>query len=130
MKNSGEIAEIIGETGYRFNGQEFTHLDKIEINHLENFDGAFGVPSQFAQLQKFVDLYCQFADRFKLINTQIIKREMEFLPVTFRNYLTTHPEYIAARERKARGDSFDFSSPLIVLEGMCLFERVILGKCF
>jgi hypothetical protein len=130
MKNSGEIAEIIGESGYHFNGQAFTHLDKIEINHLENFDGAFGVPSQFAQLQKFVDLYCQFTDRFKLINTQIIKREMEFLPVTFRNYLTTHPEYIAARERKARGESFDFSSPLIVLEGMCLFERVILGKCF
>ncbi len=130
MKNSGEIPEIIGESGYRFNNQEFTHLDKIEINHLENFDGAFGVPSQFAQLQKFVDLYCQFADRFKLINTQIIRREMEFLPVTFRNYLTTHPEYVAARERKARGDSFDFNSPLIVLEGMCLFERVILGKCF
>lgn len=130
MKNSGEIPEIIGESGYRFDGQEFMHLDKVETNHLENFDGAFGVPSQFAQLQKFVDLYCQFADRFKLINTQIIKREMEFLPVTFRNYLTTHPEYIAAKERKARGDSFDFNSPLIVLEGMCLFERVILGKCF
>lgn len=130
ISNANEIPEIIGESGYRFNGQEFTHLDEIEVHHLESFDGTFGVPSQFVQLQKFVDLYCQFADRFKLINTQIIKREMEFLPVTFRNYLTTHPEYIAARERKARGDSFDFSSPLIVLEGMCLFERVILGKCF
>jgi hypothetical protein len=130
MSNANEIPEIIGESGYRFNNQEFTNLDRIEVQHLENFDGAFGVPSQFVQLQKFVDLYCQFADRFKLINTQLIRREMEFLPVTFRNYLTTHPEYVAARERKARGDSFDFSSPLIVLEGMCLFERVILGKCF
>ncbi|GAB4198395.1 MAG: hypothetical protein OHK0057_09740 [Thermoflexibacter sp.] len=130
MSNAHEIPEIIGEAGYCFNGHKFTHLDKIEAHHLENFDGALGVPSKFAQLQKFVDLYCQFADRFKLINTQTIKREMELLPVIFRNYLSTHPEYVAARERKTRGDTFDFCSPLIVLEGMCLFERVILGKCF
>ncbi len=130
MSNANEIPEIIGESGYRFDGYELTALDKIEIHHLENFDGVFGVPNHFVQLQKFVDLFCQFADRFKLINTQVIKREMEFLPVTFRNYLATHPEYVAAQERKAKGDSFDFSSPMIVLEGMCLFERVILGKCF
>jgi len=42
------------------------------------------------------------------------------------NYLQSIPEY----QQATREDQFDFEMPIIILEGMCFLDTVLMNKLF
>ena len=42
------------------------------------------------------------------------------------NYLQSIPEY----QQATREDQFDFEMPIIILEGMCFLDNVLMNKLF
>jgi hypothetical protein len=124
IEKTNHIPEVIGENGYTYNGNPLTSLNEILPQHLASFDGDFRTPIKFEELGKFISIYCNFCDKYQLANSRQIKDTASALSLLFRNYVATHPEYIAAMATQQQSGNFEFKSPMIILEGMCLFENV------
>jgi hypothetical protein len=124
IEKTNHIPEVIGENGYTYNGNPLTSLNEILPQHLASFDGDFRTPIKFEELGKFIAIYCNFCDKYQLANSRQIKDTASALSLLFRNYVATHPEYIAAMATQQQSGNFEFKSPMIILEGMCLFENV------
>ncbi len=125
-----KIPEIIGEEGYEHNRSPLSSTAPISSELLRQFNKGFTFPSRFVCLERFVSIYMTFCDKYELLNTQPIRRSLENLPhEQFANYLTSHPEFLAAEQNFQKNGKFDFLAPMFVLEGMCLFEKVLLPQC-
>ena len=125
IEKTDHIPEVIGENGYTFNGQVLTSLNEILPQHLASFNGDFRTPIKFEELGKFISIYSNFCDKYQLLPSSKPMKDMAAaLSLLLNNYVATHPEYIAAAAVQQQGGSFEFKSPMIILEGMCLFENV------
>ncbi len=124
IESTNHIPEVIGENGYTYKDQPLDALQEILPLHLEAFNGDFRCPIRFEELGKFIGIYTAFCDKYQLFNTRPVKDTAASLSLLLNNYVATHPEYIAARSQQQQGGNFEFKSPLIILEGMCLFENV------
>lgn len=130
LNTSGNrISELIGEEGYTYNGQPVNSLDDVEFKFLRDFGTQLSYPREFKQFSGFVKKFAAFAKEhfgFSLPNIQQEINDMEIV-----SYVTNIPEFILARDAGSRdADEFDFESPIIILEGMCFLDKVLLEKVF
>jgi hypothetical protein len=125
LNGNNVIPEIVGEEGYTYNGKPFKFTDVIESEHLKSFGGKFKYPDRFEKLEEFTEIYCDFVAKNGLLNTDNIREAVKELSRTeFLGYVQGLPQFSSARA----GAIFDFKSPMIILEGMCLLDRVILEE--
>ncbi|TAF32588.1 MAG: hypothetical protein EAZ57_07770 [Cytophagales bacterium] len=124
------IPEIIGEEGYELNRTPLASTASISTELLRKFNKDFTFPNRFVCLERFANLYMDFCDKYELLNTMPIRRALSNLPHEhFANYLSSHPEFLAAEQNFQKTGKFDFLAPMFVLEGMCLFEKILLPQC-
>jgi hypothetical protein len=126
VHNNAEIPEIIGEEGYKYDGKLLNFTDEITEKHLKSFGGQFEYPNEFKKLEEFTDIYCQFVATNRLLDVSIIKKAVKDLSKDyFHAYVESLPQFKTAQDNS----EFDFKSPMIILEGMCLLDNVILKEC-
>jgi hypothetical protein len=129
IEKTDHIPEVIGENGYTYNGNPLTSLNEILPQYFASFDGDFRTPTRFEELSKFITLYRSFCDKYQLrLSSQDIKIAVDTLALELNNYVVNHPEYVAAarlnRTQQSDNQEFGFNSPMIILQGMCLFEKI------
>ena len=119
----------MGELGYEFDGHSLSFVEEVKAEYLQNFSRTFIVPKTFKKLETFVDIYSKFVREHNLIDDKIILEGVKNIPRDhFPTYVSSLPQYIEAKE--AGKDKFDFRAPMIILEGMCLLDNIILPECF
>jgi hypothetical protein len=121
------IPEIVGEEGYTLDGQPLKFTDVITEEHLKSFGGKFKYPKEFKKLEEFTTIYCDFVSKNGMLKVEnVTKAVKELSKAHFQGYVQDLPQFSSAK----RGATFDFKSPMIILEGMCLLDRVILEELF
>jgi hypothetical protein len=99
-------------------------FDDVELKHLKNFGTEFSYPREFKRFTDFVKIFYAFSkDQFGFFLPDI-QQEINNMPLV--SYVNNIPEYILARD----GQDFDFEAPVIILEGMCFLDEVLMKKIF
>ncbi len=127
------IPEILGERGYQVlneagQTEDISPLSPMQAEYLNALGKkGFKVPTEFAELKRFVAVYAKFVKDWELADYKTLMQGVEALPLDyFTGYVTTLPQYKAARD----GGEFDFSASMFVLEAMCLMDQILLPSLF
>lgn len=79
--------------------------------------------------------FMEFANEFYNVTTQFFQLPLSkadcmdgFRKMNICSYIKNLPEFRQAQDNKTDDDSFDFSAPVIILEGMKFLEEVVLKK--
>jgi len=118
----GEMAELVGEEGYTFEGAPVDPLGSVERRHLQYFGNQLMLPRAFPRFTAFAKILEKFSTRYFGFSMPDIEQEvakMNLVP-----YVKNLPEYQLAQ----RGTTFDFEAPLIILEGMCFMDTVLMPR--
>jgi hypothetical protein len=127
VTSSEEIPEIVGEEGYQFDKRPLSFTDTITTEHLKEFGGRLEYPDNFIKLEEFAEIYCNFVSKNDLLDVSVIREAVKGLSrAHFQSYVESLPQFATARS----SIEFDFKTPMIILEGMCLLDNVILKECF
>ena len=131
-------SDIFGESGFKFykdpNNSVATPLeahDIVSTDHFEDLQFALEFPEKFVEFEKFLDVFLEFVGPNTtgiIPNTKILREKSGSLGRQLKSYITNDPEF-----RKAHNplvDSFDFKHSMLVLEGMCFLERMLIPEVF
>ena len=123
MSNS-QISEILGEDGYKFQGNILESGDSVEPKFLSSFGSEFAAPETFPKFTEFCALFYNLSQTFFGFDLPTIQNDINSMKLM--NYLESIPEY----QQALREEQFDFEMPIIILEGMCFLDTVLMNKLF
>lgn len=125
LNTSGsKIMELMGEEGYTYNGATIESIDDVQIKYLKDFGSQLSYPREFKRFAEFVKIFSSFSKEYFAFNLPNIQQEINDMPIV--SYVNNIPEFILARD----SEDFDFEAPIIMLEGMCFLDEVLLKKIF
>jgi len=124
--HSDTIKELIGEEGYTSNGALIESFDAVEINYMQNFGKSqFLPPREFKTFNSFFDIFSEYSKQTFGVNLSNLKDQINSMSLA--PYVQNIPEYKMAASRP---EEFDFEAPVIVLEGMCFLDTILMEKLF
>ncbi len=132
-------SDIFGEDGFLFyppNSKEAVTLnadDNISTKHLEEMDFGIELPQKFVHFNKFMDIYIDFVGPNKtgiVKNISAINNKRGELERELKGYILNDPEWQKAAEQKRQGQNFDYKHSMLVLEGMCFLNKIIIPQVF
>jgi hypothetical protein len=121
---SEQIHELIGEEGFNYNGAPIEEFANVESKFMQHFGNQFSPPREFKRFSEFANIFYSFSHDFFGFNLPNMQQEINNMRL--KSYIENIPEYILAK----RGQEFDFEAPVIVLEGMCFLDTVLMEKLF
>jgi len=134
-KKGAKPLEVIGEDGFellRTSGESipFSSDSSITPSLMENIGGMFlhrpkDDNKPCPRFMEFAHVYFQVATQFFGLKASQDDFMKGFTDMNIADYITQMPEYKTAKQSKK---GFDFVAPIIILEGMQFFEKVILKR--
>lgn len=129
-------SDIFGETGFRFFGdqQQATELqadDIISTQHFQDLQFGLEFPEKFEAFDAFLSHYLDFVGpqtTGMVGNVRSLQERARGLSRELKGYIMTDPEYKKAQD--SRSDHFDYKHSMLVLEGMCYLEKVLIPELF
>jgi hypothetical protein len=119
-----QVSELIGEEGFTYNGAEVEQLAPVEPKFMQHFGNQFSTPREFKRFSEFAAIFYAFSNEF--FGFSLPGMEKEINNMRLKAYIQNIPEYQLAQ----RAQEFDFEAPVIVLEGMCFLDTVLMEKLF
>jgi hypothetical protein len=119
-----QISELIGEEGFTYNGAEVEQLAPVEPKFMQHFGNQFSTPREFKRFNEFAKIFHAFSSEF--FGFSLPGMEKEINNMRLKAYIANIPEYQLA----TRAQEFDFEAPVIILEGMCFLDTVLMEKLF
>jgi len=119
-----QIGELIGEVGFKYDGVEVEDLASVETKFMRNFGNQFSTPREFKRFLEFTQIFYAFCHEYFEFTMPSITSDINNMRLIA--YIGNIPEYMLAR----RSDEFDFEAPVIILEGMCFLDTILLPKLF
>ncbi|RMG26507.1 MAG: hypothetical protein D6730_09015 [Bacteroidetes bacterium] len=129
-------SDIFGEKGFKIfaQGQQAQELradDIISTRHFEDLQFGLEFPERFESFEKFLDIYLQFvgpATTGMLGNVRSLREQAQQLSRELKGFIMTDPEYRKAQDGST--DVFDYKHSMLVLEGMCYLEKMLIPGLF
>jgi hypothetical protein len=122
------VHELIGEVGYALDGTALEELSPVDPSLLRNLGAQFQVPDDFPRFGEFAKLFRTFSKEHFGVSLSGIEEDIRRMP--FVSYVRNLAEYQAALKEEAKGEDFGFEAPLIILQGLCFLDEVLLKKLF
>jgi len=119
-----QISELIGEEGFTYNGAEVDQLAPVESRFMQHFGNQFSTPREFKRFNEFAKIFYSFSNEFFGFNLPTIEQDINGMRL--KSYIENIPEYQLAK----RAQEFDFEAPVIILEGMCFLDTILMEKLF
>lgn len=119
-----QISELVGEDGYTYNGAAVDEFDAVEPRFMQHFGNQFFNNRSYRRFTDFAKLFEAFAREFFGVSLPALGGDISGMKL--RAYIENIPEYQLAK----RAEEFDFEAPVIMLEGMCFLDTVLLPKLF
>lgn len=129
-------SDIFGEKGIRLYVEgEDKEFDADEIIHSEYFTdpGAFTFSEEPENFNEFLDLFLDFVGPQTEIvkNTNTLKMKSVNMKELLTAYLSNDPEWLKANKRKNNADGvFEYRFPIIIAEGLCFLEKILIPEVF
>ena len=123
-QSSSQISEIIGEQGYTYQGNLLDAGSSIEPRFLKDFGSKLSTPDTYINFTKFCDLFYNLSKQYFGLKLPNIENDINSMKLM--NYLRSIPEY----DKALRAEEFDFEMPIIIIEGMCFLDTVLMKKLF
>jgi hypothetical protein len=134
-KSLREKSDIFGEKNIKLyiDGEDKLFAEK-DVLYAEYFadPGCFTFPDELTNFNAFLDIYLDFVGTQTNIvkNTTSIKMGAANLKEILTSYLMNDSEWKKANKYKNEGKDFDYRFPLIIAEGLCFLEKVIIPEVF
>ncbi len=122
--NSDQISELIGEEGFNYNGAIVDQFANVEPRFMQHFGNQFSTPREFKRFSEFAKIFYGFSNEFFGFSLPAIQQEINNMKL--KSYIENIPEYQLAK----RAQEFDFEAPVIILEGMCFLDTILMDKLF
>lgn len=120
-----QITELIGEDGYTYNGAYVDIMAPVEPKFMQHFGNQFSTPRDgFKRFYEFARIFYSFTHEY--FGFSLATLEADINNMKLKSYIENIPEYLLAK----RSQEFDFEAPVIILEGMCFLDTVLLEKLF
>jgi hypothetical protein len=123
-KSDSQISEIIGEEGFKYQGNILESGNAVEPKYLLSFGSQFSNPNTYVRFTEFCQIFYGLSNKFFGFDLPTIQNDINSMKLM--NYLQSIPEY----QQATREDQFDFEMPIIILEGMCFLDTVLMNKLF
>ena len=137
VKTSDDIrsnSDIFGEKGFVLFKDGAQHeleaKDVISNTHFEDLQFGLEFPARFEEFEKFLDIFLNFTGKITGIvkNTRTLKDRSADLSRELKGFIMADPEYKNAQDTSY--DEFDYKHSMLVLEGMCYLEKVLIPEVF
>ena len=119
-----QISELIGEVGFTYNGADVDQLSSVEARFMQQFGNQFSTPREFKRFNEFSKIFYMFSKEFFGFNLPTLEQDINNMRL--KSYIENIPEYQLAK----RAQEFDFEAPIIILEGMCFLDTILMQKLF
>lgn len=119
-----QIAELIGEEGYTYNGADVDEFAPVEAKFLRHFGNQFATPRDFKRFGEFAAIFRTFSKEY--FGLSLPTMEQDIRAMRLKSYVSNLPDYLVANS----SSDFDFEAPVIILEGMCFLDTVLLPRLF
>ena len=128
-------SDIIAEKGIKYlqNGQfiEFDEDAVVEPEFFENI-GQFEFPENLENFNTFLRVFIDFIGHKSGLVTNIasIENKAKDLTSLLSAYIQNDPEYKKARNAKQQSNKFEYRFPILIAEGLCYLEKVLIPEIF
>jgi len=119
-----QISELIGEEGFTYNGAEVEPFAPVESRFMQHFGNQFSTPREFKRFNEFAKIFYAFSNEFFGFSLPTLEQDINGMRL--KSYIENIPEYQLAK----RAQEFDFEAPVIILEGMCFLDTILMEKLF
>jgi hypothetical protein len=133
MPYNYQVTDIVGEEGYIFNNRPIDKGDLLQAEYLVTLQQKFLVPSTFPVLNTYLGLYLDEMQTLGLVNN----KQPTLAKVNrndYMNFVQNHPDFISAQRNLMHGghdkDKFNFIISPFLLEGMYVFEKILMPDFF
>jgi hypothetical protein len=128
-------SDILGEKNIRYlqNGQ-FIDLPEDETVIDDYFErvSQFKFPARLENFEEFLQLFIDFVGRKTGLvrNIAILENRSKELPIMLSSFIENDPEYEKARTNKLVDNKFEYHFPILIAEGMCYLEKILIPELF
>ena len=124
LTTADQISELIGEDGFLYNGAVVDEYAPVEARFMQHFGNQFIIPREFKRFTQFAEIFYSFSSEFLGLSIPTIQQDINGMRL--KSYVGNIPEYLLA----INSPEFDFEAPVIILEGMCFLDTVLMQKLF
>ncbi|MDR1973274.1 MAG: hypothetical protein LBQ31_01215, partial [Bacteroidales bacterium] len=127
--------DIIAEKGVKYlqNGQfiKFDDDAVVEPEYFENI-GQFEFPEKLENFEEFLRIFIDFVGHKSGLVTNIAALENKAKDLTslLSAYIQNDPEYKKARHEKLVSTKFEYRFPILIAEGLCYLEKILIPEIF
>lgn len=128
-------SDIIGEKNIKYlnNGQfdTFNENDVISDQYFENM-GQFEFPAKFENFDEFLKIFIDYVGNKSglVTNIAVLENRSHELASLLSAYITNDAEYKKARNAKQQTNKFEYHTPILIAEGLCYLEKVLIPEIF
>ena len=108
----------------KYQGNILESGNAVEPKYLSSFGSQFSTPNNYVRFTEFCQIFYGLSNKFFGFDLPTIQNDINSMKLM--NYLQSIPEY----QQATREDQFDFEMPIIILEGMCFLDTVLMNKLF
>lgn len=131
--DSEKNSDIIGEDGYIFEGKELNFDENVEPKYLEYMDSKIGLPSEFKQFNRFLNIFLSLIgpkDAALVDNISNLKLDDEF-DMKLLNFLNNDKDILNEKRASSnKDDGFEYKHSLLIFEGICYLNNILIKECF
>jgi len=135
-ENIRENSDIFAEKGVKLISPDggTIAVDELETARYQFFYDLnnMKLPDIYENFNEFLDIFLTFSGKKnKLIEDVVsIDSQRKLLAEMLKSYLQNDTEYIKAKNESAKTGIFEFKYPLLIAEGMCFLEKVLIPEVF
>lgn len=118
-----QISELVGEEGYSYNGITLESMSSVEARFMQNFGNQFSTPREFKRLNEFLKIFTLYNNEYFI---KLPSLSQEASKMRLKSYIENIPEYQLAKASQ----EFDYEAPIIILEGMCFLDEILMKMLF
>jgi hypothetical protein len=128
-------SDIFAEKNIRYlrDGQ-FVEFDETEVVADEYFEniGQFEFPDKLENFEEFLRIFIDFVGhKAGLVkNIAILENRSKELKNFLSSYIQNDAEYKKARNAKQQTNKFEYRFPILIAEGLCYLEKILIPEIF
>ncbi|MDR3118445.1 MAG: hypothetical protein LBU44_03365 [Mediterranea sp.] len=128
-------SDIFAERNIRYlKGGQYVSLEEDEVVSNEYFEriGQFEFPEKMENFETFLRTFIDFVGHKAGLVKEIavLENRSKDLKDRLPSFIENDAEYIKARNAKQQTNSFDYRFPILIAEGLCYLEQVLIPEIF
>jgi hypothetical protein len=134
-RNVRSTSDIFAEKHIRYlQGGQFVEFDETEVVADEYFENInqFEFPDRFENFEEFLRIFIDFVGhKAGLVkNIAVLENRSKELKSFLSSYIQKESEYKKARDAKQQTNRFEYRFPILIAEGLCYLERILIPEIF